>query len=294
MKMVKCGSPILLLMVAAACTGFCQSSTSTEKLSRPKFKKGDVVFAKSVITMSEAKLTAPEIPKDSDIRLSLRMRINNSTEILATDENGAVSETEEETQAAIIQTEATGKREGKDYSESTMNSLPMDEVIARYSQKKGVWIGRLRDGETTIEAQNALDGYASPDEDTIIPDNPVGIGDEWTIKGAKLRRFAPDAIKLEGAADCSFEKIIKLNDRPHALIKLTYQLEYTRLDENQGEQKCRLVNNGYAWIDIKTGIETEVSVKGSIIIEGDAGPIKNAKITGVAVVTGSKVLLRKQ
>ena len=63
MKIVKCGSTILLLMVTAACTGFGQSSTANEKLSRPKFKKGDVVFAKSVISMAEAKLTAPEIPK---------------------------------------------------------------------------------------------------------------------------------------------------------------------------------------------------------------------------------------
>jgi hypothetical protein len=245
--------------------------------------------------MAEANLTAPEIPKDSDIKITVRVNIAATTEIIATEERGAVAETEEDTMVAIMQTLMMGRIEGKDVSESATILLPENEKITRHVQKKGVWIGRQRDGETTKEAQGAIDDYTPPDEDSVLPENPVGIGDSWTIKGAKLRRLvAPNAIKIEGSADCSFEKIIKMNDKPHALIKVSSQIEFTQLDENQAEQKWRIVSNGYAWLDIKTGIETEVSCKGKFIMEGDFGPIKKSKLTGVHTFTSSNCLLRRQ
>lgn len=287
------GLVLFTAILSVAASPFQEPPGGGLKLQRPKFKKGDIIISKTLIEVVDAKLSSPNIPKKDEIRISFRLRDTKLTEITATDDGGAISEIEENILVSMIETKMTGKIEGKEINRGENNSLPLDDSTIRYSQKKGVWVGRLTEGETTKEFEDLLDGYLAPDEESFLPEKPVGLGQSWTLKGAKLRKYAPGALKFNGSGEFSFEKVVKLNGRDHALVKGVCELDFTTLDENQNELRNRTITNINIWIDIQTGLETEAKGKGTIITEGAFGEIKDTKLTGPQVINVSRQLLRR-
>jgi len=281
--------PVIFALFSGLSAGQLESSGKT--IQRMKFNKGSVIISKSILQL-EGKLISPDIPKNSDIRFGMLLRNCDITENTKLSGEGSVIETEVDCLASILQTQIVGKIEDKNINEINTIMLPLDSTVAVYAIKKGIWKGKLKDAETTKEISDMLENYISPDEDSILPNKAISVGETWTLKGNRLRKFVPDSINLNGSAECTFEKIINLNGREHGLIKFILQLEYTRLDENQEEQKIRESVNGNCWIDMLTGLETELSGKTTTVINGSFGTLKSAKFSGSGTITITNRLVK--
>lgn len=270
-----------------------QSSDSEKLIKRPIYSKGDTILSKISLNI-DGKMTSPDFPKNADIRVSVILRNSEAIEIKTIGKDGFIIEAEVDNMASFIQTSVAGKADDKEINEVNTVGLPLDNQIAVFSLKRGVWIGKLRDEVTPKELAPALENFVSPEDSTLLPIKPVAIGDEWSIKGKQLQRFVPDALNIKGQADCLFEKIVDINGINHALVKVRMQLQYTRIDENQEEQKITETISGNCWIDMKTGIEIEFSGKNSVILETSFQSIKNVKIIGSGSVNITNKLLKRQ
>lgn len=282
--------PLVLLFSAGSTTGQLENPGNT--IRKIKFNKGSFIISKTVMQI-EGKITAPDIPKNSDIRIGMTLRNCELTEITMVSKEGSIVETELDCLASIMHIQTVGKVEDKDINETNTIVCPLDGKIAVFANKKGIWQGKLKDAETTKDIASELENYISPDEGSILPNKPISLGDSWTLKGNQLRKFAPDAINLSGTAECTFEKVVNLNERNHGLVKFNIHLEFLRLDENQEEQRVKQNISGNGWIDMKTGLETELSGKITTVINGTFGPLENAKLSGSGVVTITNKLVEK-
>ena len=239
-------------------------------------------------------MTSPDFPKNTSIHIAFVMRNCQASEIKLIEKDGLITEVEVDNLASFLQTSVAGKADDKEINEINTVGLPLDNQLAVFSLKKGVWSGKLRDEDTPKELIPALENYVSPQDDSLLPENPVKLGDEWIIKGKQLQRFVPDAINLKGQAECSFEKIVLISGVKHGLIKIRLQLDYLRIGENQEEQRITETINGNCWIDMKTGIETELAGKNTLILNTTYGSTNNVKIVGSGTIKITNKLLKNQ
>jgi len=263
------------------------------KLQRPKFKKGDIIISKTLVELVDAKVSSPDIPKGDKFNLNRRIRGTLLSEVIETNEGGDISEILESTLVSGNDTRVAGKVGGKEIDDANNERSPLEDTTIRYLQKKGIWVGRLNEGETTKEIADLLDSYLSPDETSLLPKKPLSLGESWTIKGPSLRKFAPEALSFDGSAELTFEKIVAINGRNHALVKGVLEMKLTSLDEDKNEIKSRINCTLNIWVDIQTGIEALGEGKGSMVIEGTFGKIKDAKMAGQLLLNTSQRLLKK-
>lgn len=293
MKFIQ-GFTLLTTLLSSTITfSFQESSEDVIKLYKPKFKKGEIIISKSIVEIIDAKITSSSIPKGDNLNLQRRHRGVSITEIIETDKEGDISEVLENHLVLSDDSRVFGKVGGKDIDEAKNEHSPLEDATIRYIQKKGIWVGSLSEGETTKEMAGLLEGYISPEESSFLPKKAISLGDSWVIKGAALRKFEPEALSLDGSAELTFEKIVTINGRSHALIKGVIEIKTTFLDELKNELKSRTNASLNIWIDIKTGIETLAEGKGVVVVEGAVGEFKDGKIAGQVLLSSSQRLFKK-
>ena len=160
-----------------------------------------------------------------------------------------------------------------------------DGIVTRYSLKNGAWTASVLEPETDPEDFiEPEDEFLPLDEETLLPDRPVQLGDKWTVPADRMRKLYGSDRTVKGDLECEYKTITRRDGRTYALIAWNGEVKLGPREGDVAGLSTDASMNGTTWFDLATGFQELDVAQGKMTT---TGPVKDSKIPAVLKYTGN-------